>query len=247
MRRKCVHERGKTYVEVQARDIESIQFIADFYCASVDVWRGKLEDRFGWYGDAAKGTTYRIEPKTSASAFSGVKVSSLEKVVPALETVFVASPKLMRLCPDGKVRDACDIYQRPVVIGSTLLELHVKGYMMRLNLDGLIDVDEILQSTLGSKSFMDTWDWLQYPKEVQQKALELAGLGLNEPFPERIAKTKVWSKMTHEAQSKLVQLLNLGTHRITELSVTPEDRKKLSRAIGSKKVSQTMDQWIEAF
>ena len=233
----CVHARGKTYVEVQARDTESVQFISDFYCASVDVWRGSMEDRFGWYGDASRGTTYRIDPKTTAAAFSGDKVPTFEKV-------FVASPKMMQICPDGKVRDACEIYQRPVAIGSSLFELRFKGITKGLDVDGVLNADEILQNTFGNNNFMETCDWSQYPKVVQQNALELGGLGLNEPFPERIAETNVWSELTYEAQSKLVQLLNLGMYRIIELRVTSEDRKKLSRAIASKKVSQATDQWI---
>ena len=55
---------------------------------------------------------------------------------------------------------------------------------------------------------------------------------------------RLWDKLDIKVQSELVLLLQLSSYRVTEVSLSSSDRKKLSKAIGSAKVTPKTDEWI---
>ena len=225
----CVHAHDKSYVEIQACDIEWFNLVADFFGSPIDVWEGPLEDRFGWYGDVSKGSTYRLEPKSS------------KPLVSQLETVFVAAPKRIWLCRDGKERDAPEIYQRPLAIASSLEALQNAAVAKGLDLYGDKDPGLLLSCAFADSS-AEEFDWFQYPTEVQDKARQLAGIKPDENFLQQMEGKR--EKLPRAVQIELVKLLNLPRYRITELSLSKEDRAKLEKVLTSKRVTRATDNWI---
>jgi uncharacterized short protein YbdD (DUF466 family) len=88
----------------------------------------------------------------------------------------------------------------------------------------------------------ETFDWFQYSKEVLDRARQLVGLSPEDDFVKQM-RTK-WKEQPREIQIELVKLLNLTRYRITELSLTSDDRAKLEKALRSKRVTRATDNWI---
>ena len=55
---------------------------------------------------------------------------------------------------------------------------------------------------------------------------------------------KKWDQLRRTVQIEMVKLLNIAQYRITELSLSKEDRAKLEKALSSKRVSRATDNWI---
>jgi len=147
----------------------------------------------------------------------------------------------MWLCRDGKERDASEIYQRPLAMASSLDALQNAANAKGLDLYGDKDPGLLLRLALGDSS-AEKFDWFQYPTEVQHKARRLAGIKPEENFLQKMEDK--WEKLPRETQIELVRLLNLARYRITELSLSKEDRAKLEKAITSKRVTRATDNWI---
>ena len=88
----------------------------------------------------------------------------------------------------------------------------------------------------------EEFDWFQYPTEVQDKARQLAEIKPDENFLQQMECK--WEKLPRTVQIELVKLLNLTRYRITELSLSKDDRAKLEKALNSKRVNRATDNWI---
>ncbi|MFO0088931.1 MAG: hypothetical protein ACK52L_23935 [Pirellula sp.] len=238
-----VHVRGESFVEVQAYDApELMQMTADVLGAPVDVWDGPLEDRFGWYGDASKGTTHRLEPAVIKTEPTKHETQTKATPVETVEKAFVISPKVRKLSPDGKSREVHSVYRRPVAVESSMPKLRVVAVIKDIDLDGDMYPARSLREHFGHDNAEETFDWSSYSRETQNKACQLAQISSPSIFVAEM--NRLWDKLDVKVQSELVLLLQLSNYRITEVSLSSSDRKKLSKAIGSAKVTPKTDEWI---
>jgi hypothetical protein len=240
-----VHVRGESFVEVQAYDApELMQMTADVLGAPVDVWDGPLEDRFGWYGDASKGTIHRLEPTVIKTEPTKHETHTKATPVETVEKAFVISPKVRKLSPDGKSREVHSVYRRPVAVESSMSKLQVVAVIKDIDLDGDMYPARSLREHFGHDNAEETFDWSSYSQETQNKACLLAQISSPSIFVAEM--NRLWDKLDVKVQSELVLLLQLSNYRVTEVSLSSSDRKKLTRVIGSAKVTPKSDEWIAA-
>ena len=238
-----VHVRGESFVEVQAYDApELMQMTADVLGAPVDVWDGPLEDRFGWYGDASKGTTHRLEPAVIQAELTKQETDTKATPVETVEKAFVISPKVRKLSHDGKSREVHSVYRRPVAVESSMPKLRVVAVIKDIDLDGDMYPARSLREHFGHDNAEETFDWSSYSRETQKKACFLTQISSPSIFV--VEMNRLWDKLDIKVQSELVLLLQLSNYRVTEVSLSSSDRKKLSKAIGSAKVTPKTDEWI---
>ena len=238
-----VHVRGESFVEVQAYDApELMQMTADVLGAPVDVWDGPLEDRFGWYGDASKGTAHRLEPAVIKTEPTKHETQTKATPVETVEKAFVISPKVRKLSPDGKSREVHSVYRRPVAVESSMPKLRVVAVIKDIDLDGDMYPARSLREHFGHDNAEETFDWSSYSRETQKKACFLTQISSPSIFV--VEMNRLWDKLDIKVQSELVLLLQLSSYRVTEVSLSSSDRKKLSKAIGSAKVTPKTDEWI---